>query len=261
MKCLTLTLEGEATGVELSTHARADVASYYKSPMAVQCGFQLKIPIQNKVSLCAQITDKLLPIFEFSSLLPQLQNTVPSYIVIDNFYKDPDAVRAFALRTNMKEHPQYHKGRRSDETYLFPGLKERFEKLIGRKIKDWTRYGTNGCFQYCIAGDQLVYHTDQQEYAGVLFLTPDAPASTGTALFRSKHTKSMHVTDKEHPIVFKNGFLDSTEFELVDRVGNVYNRLVLFDAKCIHAATEYFGTDRYNGRLFQLFFFDLESSS
>ena len=46
--------------------------------------------------------------------------------------------------------------------------------------------------------------------------------------------------------------------ELVDKVGNVFNRLVLFDAKCIHAATEYYGTNISDSRFFQLFFFDIK---
>ena len=58
--------------------------------------------------------------------------------------------------------------------------------------------------------------------------------------------------------VFKNGHYDGTEFDLVDVVGNVYNRIVLFDARLIHAATQYFGNEINNGRLFQLFFFDLD---
>ena len=185
-------------------------------------------------------------------------NSIPTSIVIDNFYENPDFVRNFALTCNFQDHPNYHKGKRTDQCYRFAGLKERFEKLVGRKIVNWEKYGTNGCFQFCIGGDQLVYHHDGQQYAGVLYLTPDAPPQAGTNLYRSKHTKKMKVTEAEHGLVFKNGFLDSTEFDLVDVVGNVYNRLILFDAKVIHAASTYFGTTKENGRLFQLFFFDLE---
>jgi hypothetical protein len=103
--------------------------------------------------------------------------------------------------------------------------------------------------------DQLVYHYDGQEYAGVLFLTPDAPPQTGTSFHRSKITKKMTVQEKsaEDDLVFQNGFYDSTQFDLVDVVGNVYNRLVLFNAKMIHSASCYFGTNKENGRLFQLF--------
>lgn len=183
---------------------------------------------------------------------------VPSFAVIDNVYKDPDAVRKFALDQVFALHKEYHKGCRTDRVFRFPGLKELFESKLGAKIINWEKYGTNGCFQYCIAGDQLVYHYDQQEYAGVLFLTPDAPPNTGSSFFRSKYTHKMKITDDDSSLVFKNGFLDSTEFEMVDTVGNIYNRIVLFDAKMIHAASCYFGTNKENGRLFQLFFFDVE---
>jgi len=184
--------------------------------------------------------------------------SVPSFVVADNFYENPDSVRNFALSLDFKAHEQYHKGKRTDTCYRFPGLKERFEQLIGSKITGWDKYGTNGCFQYCIGGEQIVYHHDSQEYAGVLFLTPDAPPQTGTTFYRSKHTKEMKVADKDHGTVFQNGFLDPTAFDVVDVVGNVYNRVVLFDAKFIHAASCYFGTELKNGRLFQLFFFDIE---
>lgn len=183
---------------------------------------------------------------------------IPSFVVVDDFYKNPDQVRTFALKQEFSLHPDYHKGKRTDTVYRFNGLKESFESILGIKIKNWDHYGVNGCFQYCIAGDQLVYHYDTQEYAGVLFLTPDAPPNTGTSFYRSKYTKKIKIEQQDIPVTFKNGFLDSTEFDVVDVVGNVYNRLVLFDAQMIHAASTYFGNSIENGRLFQLFFFDLD---
>jgi hypothetical protein len=186
-----------------------------------------------------------------------VKQQIPSFVVVDNVYDDPDAVREFALKQTFQYHPDYHKGQRTNEVFRFPGLKEMFENALGRKIKNWEKYGTNGCFQSCVAGDQLVYHYDIQQYAGIIFLTKDAPPQTGTTFYRSRHTKTMKLNGDSH-IIFKNGFLDSTEFDVVDVVGNVYNRLVLFDARMIHAASNYFGNSVQNGRLFQLFFFDLE---
>ena len=206
---------------------------------------RFKIKNESKITLSA-------PLFSLNT------SVIPSFVVIDNVYNDPDSVRKFALEQVFTEHKEYPKGCRTDSVFRFPGLKELFESKLGKTIKNWEKYGTNGCFQYCVAGDQLVYHYDQQEYAGVLFLTPDAPINTGSSFYRSKHTRKMKVLSDESSIVFKNGFLDSTEFEMVDTVGNVYNRVVLFDSKMIHAASCYFGTNKENGRLFQLFFFDLE---
>jgi hypothetical protein len=183
---------------------------------------------------------------------------IPSFIVVDNFYQHVDIIRKEALKLNFVNHPDYHKGKRTEEVFRFKGLKESFEQILGNKIKNWDKYGVNGCFQTCIGGDQLVYHYDIQEYAGILFLTPDAPPNTGTSFYRSKCNFKRKADQKDIENIFKTGFLDSTQFDLVDVVGNVYNRLVLFDAQLIHAASNYFGNSLENGRLFQLFFFDLE---
>jgi hypothetical protein len=51
---------------------------------------------------------------------------------------------------------------------------------------------------------------------------------------------------------------DLTKWELVDQVGNVFNRLVLFDANRYHMSMDYFGDSSSNGRLFQVFFFSTE---
>lgn len=237
---------------------RKDVAEFYKTDKELLCGWEFEATMPCKLQMQ---TNTWVTVFTFEESAPKnikINKSIASYIVVDNFYEDVDAVREFALGCDFKHHPLNHKGKRTEVCYKFDGLKERFEKIIGSKIINWETYKTNGCFQYCIAGDQLVYHTDTQQYAGVLFLTPDAPVQSGTCLFRSKYTKKMKVAKDEYARVFKNGVLDSTEFDLVDRIGNVYNRLVLFDSKTIHAATEYFGNNKENGRLFQLFFFDLE---
>jgi hypothetical protein len=237
------------------TVERNDVSAVLKKDVK-DCGwsFEANLPCELQIN----VNDQWLTVYSFKDIYFPIRSTNPSSIIVDNFYETPDDVRAFALQCNFVAHPNNHKGKRTEECYRYLELKKRFEEIIGKKIKNWDNYGCNGCFQYCVAGDQLVYHCDQQAYAGVLFLTPDAPVQTGTCLLRSKHTKKMKVAPEEASTVFRNGFLDPTEFDVVDVVGNVYNRLVLFDSKTIHAASEYFGTTKENGRLFQLFFFDIE---
>jgi len=183
--------------------------------------------------------------------------STPSYLIVDNFYEFPDDIRTFALSQTFHLHTNYHKGHRTNDSFHFPGIQKRFESLLGRRIDNWHKYSTNACFQYCIAGDQLVYHFDFQQYAAIIFLSPNAPPHSGTSLFRSKITLNMKVSDNEISTVFKHGYLDSSQFDIVDKIGNVYNRLLIFDAKNIHAASDYFGNSKENGRLFQLFFFDL----
>lgn len=186
----------------------------------------------------------------------QVNNTLPTVIVVDDFYTEPDKVREFALQQEFKEHQEYHRGTRTDAVFRFPGIKEKFEKILGRQIVNWE-YGVNGCFQICVSTDPIVYHCDIQKYAAVIYLTPNAPIQGGTNILQSIHTKERKCYGEDGSIVFRNGFYDSTEFEVLDKIGNKFNRLVMWDAQCLHAASAYFGNSVENGRLFQIFFFDV----
>lgn len=181
----------------------------------------------------------------------------PRLWIVDDFYADPHKVREFALKQEFEPNINYYKGSRTREQFIVPGTKEAFESIMGRKITNWTEtHGMCGRFQYCTAEDALVYHCDGQSFAGMVYLTPNAPYSCGTSLFAHKKTGLRNENDFENQNPFEGGFYDRTQFELVDTAGNVFNRLVLFDAKCIHSANEYFGTTLTNSRLFHLFFFD-----
>jgi len=178
--------------------------------------------------------------------------------IIDNFYTDPDEVRNFALNVEFQEDIQWYKGLRSKEQYNFPGIKEAFEEIMGMKLKPLDSHGMCGRFQICRSQEQLVYHVDSQGWAAMIYLTPNAPPQSGTLLLRSLVTGARHSEDPNFQGTFDGGFYDKTKFQVVDRAGNVYNRLVIMDARCIHAAAEYFGQSKEDGRLTHLFFFDNE---
>lgn len=193
----------------------------------------------------------------------------PAVVVVDNFYSDPDAVREYAMNLDFNPNVKYHKGSRTEVKTIFEGTKESFEKLLGRKISVWEGHLYNGVFQYCTAEEPLVYHTDNQSYAAVIFLTPDAPPECGTSFYKSKLNglmayptpadckKHNKLADELFDEMFAGNFYDKTRWDLVDTVGNVYNRLVIFDAKRVHAASAYFGDNMKNSRLFHMFFFDI----
>lgn len=126
----------------------------------------------------------------------------------------------------------------------------------------WEDGGINGRFQTCTAGTPLVYHYDAQQWAGMVYLTPDAPPQCGTSFFRHKETKIRHnyeinwESGDGNRVFNQHTFLDGTPYELVDKIGNVFNRLVIFDGGLIHSASEYFGWDILSSRLFHMFFFN-----
>lgn len=188
-------------------------------------------------------------------------NMMPGAWVVDNFYADPDAVRKFALEQDYQDNndgEQGYIGRRTKKQYLFPGLKEEFERIIGRPITRWEDHGMNGRFQYSKAGEPLVYHCDHQTWAGMLYLTPNAPPQCGTNTYQLRGTDIRHISHPDIQSCFKPGSrnFDKTPFEMVDSFGNVYNRLVIFNAGYLHSASEYFGFTPENSRLWHMFFFD-----
>jgi tetratricopeptide (TPR) repeat protein len=177
--------------------------------------------------------------------------------VVDDFYSDPYSVRDLALKEEFNADLNWYKGKRTNNQIIFPGTKEAFEKIIGQPIKNWSEtHGMCGRFQSCTSQDPLVYHWDGQQWAGMVYLTPDAPYVGGTSLFAHKETKVRHEDDEGSEVAFNGGFYDRSKFELVDTVGNVFNRLVIFDARSIHGANEYFGNSLETSRLFHMFFFD-----
>lgn len=179
--------------------------------------------------------------------------------VVDNFYEDPLAVRDFALSQFYFDDAGYL-GMRTRKRFLFDGVKERIEQIIGEKITDWDDQPMNGRFQTCKAGIPLVYHCDSQKWAAMVYLTPDAPIECGTSFYRHKQSKKYHnsqiCSDDDLITVFnQKTFSDKTPYEMVDTVGNVFNRLVIFDGGLIHAASDYFGWDIASSRLFHMYFF------
>jgi len=181
--------------------------------------------------------------------------------VVDNFYSDPMAVRKFAQEQEYIDGGlgRGFIGKRTYNQYLFSGIKEAFESIMGKRITKWEEHGMNGRFQLNTAGEPIVYHCDDQDYAAMIYLTPDAPSSCGTSTFRHRATKIYHKEDPNIRSAFNyKTFLDATPYEKVDQFGNMFNRLVIFDAGSIHGANEYFGTDMEDGRLWHMFFFDAE---
>ena len=204
---------------------------------------------------------------------PFQRNTLrPSIVVCDNFYADPHAVRDFALAQEFQSDLRYFKGSRSSNRYLWPFLKEELETLLRLEITDWLDQSANGVFQVTDSSDPIVWHADHQDYAAAVYLTPDAPPSAGTSFWRDKNYKCRR--PPTHPLEsdkFSDGRASSVmnemfssdnvispnSWELVDSVGSVFNRLVVWDAQMIHSATSYADFDDVNRRLVQLFFFNV----
>lgn len=201
----------------------------------------------------------------------RFHSQTPSLLVVDDFYHDPDEIRRLALETEYEADLRYFKGLRSKEKFLFPWVKEEFERLLRVQITDWLDQPANGSFQQTSYMDQLVWHSDTQSYAAAIYLsshagvyfqnnTPAGLVGAGTSFWRNKRTGARRPPSNQSDYALTYSEFNLTHaqnWELVDRVGSVYNRLVLWDAQLIHSATSYAEFTSANPRLVQLFFFNV----
>lgn len=195
--------------------------------------------------------------------------------VINDFYENPDAIRKFALE-------QKYKFRHEEEglNYVYPGcrtqdlhtLDQSLQAMVLKKLvstfhipeHDLMRWAISSSFQSVTEiYKEGVIHTDNNTiFAGVLYLTPDAPLNSGTSLYRKNATfnhvhyqKALNQNDerfKSGEIVMNTNY--HSMFDEVVRVNNVYNTLILYEGDIYHAANQFFGRTLEDSRLSQVFF-------
>lgn len=165
------------------------------------------------------------------------------YLIIDNFFDEPDLLREFALKQEYfkkEEHP--------NDIGNFPGYRSKYineinpdlynalvnaqitmtEKMLGHPLSEkYTEYWTKFSFSWTDENTPVNRHQDFMDdwngfkdfYGGVIYLTPNPPENSGT--------------------------------EIVDIVTaeNIYNRYVIYNAKLLHGAQSSFGKNINDSRL------------
>lgn len=194
--------------------------------------------------------------------------------VISDFYENPDEIRKYAL---AQKYTYCHEIKGVD--YVFPGsrtkdLRELSQSLYERICKklisvfhlpehDVMRWQINTSFQIVEGeyGHGLIHQDQNTIFAGVLYLTPDAPLDSGTSLFRKNATYDEDLywkLIKENDERFKRkepiDFTYHNMFDEIVRVNNVYNSLILFEGDIHHCANQFFGKTKQDSRLAQVFF-------
>lgn len=187
-------------------------------------------------------------------------------IIFDDFYINPIEVRNHALDQEFSVKGNYPGNR--TEPFMNDSIMEMIQNIVRPHAGEVTWWGDmyTGAFQYTTQSDRSWIHADQTtNWAGVCYLTPDAPYSSGTGLFRHKKTGLRAAVknpdgsyDQEVLNTVYKDSQDMTKWELMDVVGNVFNRIVLYRGDLFHMSLDYFGTDKFDGRLFQTFFFNTE---
>ena len=185
-----------------------------------------------------------------------------SIIIIDNFYDNPMELREKILNDFKFEVKGNYPGFRTKcllDKPEFSNIKQRFENIIGKKIVYWPE-NYNSSFQYVTEEMSSWIHRDETHWSAVIYMTPDAPCNGGTNLYKHKELQVEYaINDDENSS--ENALLNKDarnydKWDIVDSVGNKFNRCILFRGKRSHKSGIYFGKNKETARLFQTFFFD-----
>ncbi len=201
-----------------------------------------------------------------------------SFLIVDDFYPEPEKVRETALQGEYFESQRYV-GLDCDQKVLYRELDDAVSRLVGQQVKgNMTQMGNHGRFRVTLAHHknneyEAGIHVDSNDciWAGLvcLALDKDIPRdkATGTHFYRHKQydINRLPLNPREEE-QFGVGYWDMRQ--QVDKDGNDYskwqfefqlplafNRLLLFRPWYFHDNGENFGDRIENGRLVHLLFF------
>jgi hypothetical protein len=200
-------------------------------------------------------------------------------LVINNFLPFPNVVRSWALSNEFVDSTEFSK--RIGSHTMWPGLRTQhvmdldaaYANYVLSQFSDIAKncffnaanvnISIRSFFQVCKEsdGDSWIHQDNDVDIAGLLYLSPDAPVSSGTTLYKcNDHNRWASLNmDQMTKInrVEKKDLYDSL-FTPVDVIGNVYNRLVMYRGDIFHKSNDYFGTTLHDSRLTQVFFLKIE---
>ena len=205
------------------------------------------------------------------------------FIIYDDFYTDPEAIRTLALDMTYHEpNTANYPGTNSDLSYFSQDMGEFFSWLAGDRIQP-AQGSACGHFRKTVESDisRQHIHVDLPSlnvcWAGILYLNPNDQVLDPDGSWRDSGTKfwrhrrlgmdSLPTAPAQAQALGFNSLEDVKRFmdtEGLDeslwhetmRVPPAFNRLVLFRPLLWHSIGRQFGVGSNDCRLTQLFFFE-----
>jgi hypothetical protein len=200
---------------------------------------------------------------------------VTPVLIYDDFFNTPDAIRNFALGLDFPDKGEAWPGYRTkalhlNESKFFHYVNERILRLLFSEPDPEFSYYAKTCFQKItgIPPTKGWIHTDKDVLTAIVYLTPNAALNTGTSIYRLKENligydakNLMPVKERlySHGDNLEEALLgveeNNSAFEETINISNLYNRLVVFDSSCFHAAQELCSSEEGHERLTLISFF------
>lgn len=210
-------------------------------------------------------------------------------LCIDNFYENPDKIREYALSLEYSHIEGNYPGERTDFLHL---INENFVNEATKKIiallsnfnYEWeeTSWQVQSHFQKILpfsdSKDDIINcgwpHQDGTFIDGnfvvcVIYLNDSKNVDSGTEFFKLKEEENIDNIDySPRNIFYNNGDTDLSEYreEIIEmrkkfiktlEVKSIYNRMILFDGRIYHCASNFF-VEKGEMRLTQVFFIKLK---
>jgi hypothetical protein len=196
-----------------------------------------------------------------------------SVLVIDDFLRDPEALRTMALGLNYSETGPYP-GRTSVERINLAGVEAELSTIVREPLEAMAAHGK--C-RIALANDNrpAKIHVDPSHWSGILYLTHPEDCRGGTEFYRHLPTGMDRVPATVEELnsaglssyeqlqreIIERDALDRSKWELAMSVPMRFNRLILLRAQYWHTAGPSFGRGIDDGRLVYLMFFRRAGSS
>ena len=207
----------------------------------------------------------------------KIKNEVPGLFleIFDDFYDDIDAVHKFALECDYERpivgvYPGTHSLQQHPDTKrVFDFLAERLPidgetswADLQTTYKFWGRRSV-GVFGLLVDGqnDGVHFHTRAGLWAGVCYLSDARPGEKdGLLLYQHRETGlyAARGTTLEERESYRADGVDRVKWNEIAVIPSRRNRMVLFDGRYFHAASNGYGHGPHNGRLVQLLGIDFQ---
>ena len=203
---------------------------------------------------------------------------------IDNFYKDPDGIRNFALSLNYNDNSGNFPGLRTDNLNKIDAqfYKQSVNKLLSlffqvditdlEKIDWYATTNFQKIYPYHRNKNNILnmgdIHTDNifGGIAAVIYLDPNPSMDSGTSFYRNKKTSKFYLPKQDYMKIktscYKDGKCEefsealrdnNSNYEKTLEVKNLYNRAVAYNPSTPHGQTN-LCVDNEDFRLTQVFF-------
>lgn len=212
-------------------------------------------------------------------------------------YRKPKLSRDYWIKDQMFDNAMEIRARclaRTDWTLGFPHRQEMWPGMRCpnglspeemKILEDWVKKktGATKLWQVTVDGERSLSHNFVQlvgesesgarphsdsrklcKYAGVVYLTPDAPRNGGTSFYRFRFPDGSlggNICPAPHynlteALGVKKLPMEAWKEDLA--VENLFNRVIIYRADLIHSATNYFGHDMASKRMTIVFFWMAE---